>query len=500
MSRRFHLLLTLALLALAVPGASAKSAPAPAATNWAELQARLHRSVASSLAPGAAWGVLVVSADSGKPWFATNASRLFVPASNAKLFTVALALDRFGPDHRFNTDVALSAPAGDDGVSPGTLWIRAGGVPFTGPRCFAPVAAFLARKGVRRVQGGLVLDTSWFENAPFGSGWDWDDLQEPYAAPVGPFVWNDNVLLVEARAGVRPGDPVAFSVTPHAGLLPIDSHAVTGTTNATGRLRFRRLPGEAVMHVHGVLPPGGTVTERYAVPDARQAFGLGVREALRAENRPVDGPIRLDRGVDPVPAEWETLPGPTLGSLVPDCLKPSDNLLAQVFLLQVGADVRRHPRPGESPAGADDEARGAAAMGAFLRSAGIGAGEAFLEEGSGLSRKNLVSPDATVRLLRHVQRQPWGRVYLDALPVAGVDGTLAGRFTAGAARGNVRAKTGTLRHVHALAGHLRTAGGQALVFAAYANGFQSDTPGASARAEIDRLVELLAAFEGRGPE
>ena len=139
-------------------------------------------------------------------------------------------------------------------------------------------------------------------------------------------------------------------------------------------------------------------------------------------------------------------------------------------------------------------------MAVFLRPLGLTGDDVFLEEGSGLSRKNLVSPEATVRLLRHAQHQSWGRTYIAALPVGGIDGTLAGRFKEGPAHGNVRAKTGSLRHVHALSGYVTTAAGQPLVFAIYINGHQAEADIPSARTEIDRLVGTLAGFTGRGPE
>lgn len=148
----------------------------------------------------------------------------------------------------------------------------------------------------------------------------------------------------------------------------------------------------------------------------------------------------------------------------------------------------------------DDAERGTAALMSFLRPLGITGNDVFIEEGSGLSQKNLVNPDATVRLLRHVKQEVWGPSFIAALPVGGVDGTLAGRFREGPAHGNVRAKTGSLRHVHALAGYVNTAAGQPLVFAIYVNAHQTEADLPSARTEIDRLGGALAGFTGRGPE
>ncbi len=494
-------LICLLLVALALPRAAAK----PAQPAVGELAATLRRDLALTRAPGATWGVFVVHADSGAVWFATNQSRLLVPASNTKLFTVALALDRFGTDYRFRTDFAVVKPAGSPDADVGALWIRGGGVPFVdGPNSkqpFAPIVEFFEKRRIQNIAAGLVLDPSMIEASPYGSGWEWDDLQEPFAAPVGPFIWNANTAIVTLRAGPSAGQPAAVGVSPFPDLIAVDSRVLTSPAGRPARISYRRLPGDARIRFSGTLPAGTTAMERVAVPDAGLAFGIATRAALAAAHVRVSGPIRLATPGEAVPGVWESIPGQTLATLAADCMKPSDNVLAQTLLLQVGADVRRKPRPGEAAFEGDDEARGLAAMTVFLRRIGIGRAEAYFQEGSGLSRMNVVAPEATVWLLRHARRAPWGKAYIDALPVGGIDGTLSGRFTTGPARGNVRAKTGTHRHVSALAGYVKTAGGQPLVFAIGVNGFEADdASSAIARVEIDRLIEALAAFSGRGPE
>jgi len=127
-------------------------------------------------------------------------------------------------------------------------------------------------------------------------------------------------------------------------------------------------------------------------------------------------------------------------------------------------------------------------------------GDVVLEEGSGLSRKNLVTPRATVRLLRAMDAGPAASAWNAALPVGGVDGTLRGRFKDAASKGRVAAKTGTLRHVSSLAGYVTTAAGQRLAFALYVNGHASPGDASSGRADIDRIATRLAAFKGRGPQ
>ena len=118
-------------------------------------------------------------------------------------------------------------------------------------------------------------------------------------------------------------------------------------------------------------------------------------------------------------------------------------------------------------------------------------------EGSGMARGNLVTPAALVRLLVFMNQHRWAKAWREALPIGGVDGTLQSRLTGPVTKGNVRAKTGTLRGVSALSGYLTTASNEAIAFSILVNNFG---PGGAteARAETDALVELLATFAGRG--
>src|SRR5262249_5078093 len=136
-----------------------------------------------------------------------------------------------------------------------------------------------------------------------------------------------------------------------------------------------------------------------------------------------------------------------------ETLKPSQNLYADLLLAQVGENARVTGHSAEQTS----EALGVTELGKFLAKAGIKRDEVLFDEGSGLSRNNLVTPNATVALLQFAAQRPWAEVFLQALPVAGVDGTLRERMKGTAAEGKVRAKTGTLRWVSSLSGHVTTA-------------------------------------------
>ena len=159
-----------------------------------------------------------------------------------------------------------------------------------------------------------------------------------------------------------------------------------------------------------------------------------------------------------------------------------------MLLLQVGRQ-----KPGAQSDTTEQD--GIAELNRFAKAAGIPGGELLFDEGSGLSRSALITPNAIVQLLAFMARHPAGRIFREALPIAGVDGSLRNRIKGTGAEKNVHAKTGTIGHVHTLSGYLTTAGGEHLVFSLMLNGCHD--PGHTAKDDIDPIAILLAEFKGR---
>jgi D-alanyl-D-alanine carboxypeptidase/D-alanyl-D-alanine-endopeptidase (penicillin-binding protein 4) len=173
--------------------------------------------------------------------------------------------------------------------------------------------------------------------------------------------------------------------------------------------------------------------------------------------------------------------------------KPSQNLYTDLLLAHVG----ERSRLSDASADATSEDLGIRELNKFLAEAGLKRGEVIFEEGSGLSRDNLTTPNATVTLLRYMSRHQCAQVYLEALPIAGVDGTLRNRMKDTPAAGNVRAKTGTLRWANSMSGHVTTAAGEHLIFSLMVNRYYEARP---ARGDLDTIGVLLASFTGRTEE
>ena len=251
------------------------------------------------------------------------------------------------------------------------------------------------------------------------------------------------------------------------------------------------------MRVSGTVPLGaGPATLGASVPTPALWFGTLFQDALRRAGVAVSGPIRVihdgDRGDSTVWREVASVPSPPVGELVREMMKPSQNLYAQLLLLSVGAAASEARTEPDSGSGMTTEAAGLAELPALLRMAGIDARDVALEEGSGLSRKNLVTPRSLVQLLTYMMRHPAAAPWRAAMPIGGVDGTLRSRFGQPGLKGNVRAKTGTLRHVQSLSGYLTNSVGEPLVFSILVNGAVAPAAGSTARQAMDAWVGLLA--------
>ncbi|MGA2866967.1 MAG: D-alanyl-D-alanine carboxypeptidase/D-alanyl-D-alanine-endopeptidase [Verrucomicrobiota bacterium] len=476
----------------------------------AELQERLAGWISQPRFAAAQWGVKVVSLDSAKTLFEHNAGKLFSPASNAKLYTVALALDRLGPDYRIRTSLYAKARPDARGTLEGDLIVYGRGDPTINARlhggdilkALAPLAAALTNAGVKRIAGDLVGDASFFRGPEFGSGWEWDDQEYFYGAEISPLTINDNTLQAGVRPGERAGVPCRLTLWPATAYLALSNRTETVPKGGRRSVSWYRLPNENVLYASGQVPledPG--FTEKVTMHNPAGLFIAFFQEALARQGISVGGQLRtlnwLDRQVNPLDCaqmvELGALESQPLRDLAREVLKSSQNLYADLLLAHVG----EKQRAADTPSSRTSEELGIRELNQFLAQAGLKRGEVFLEEGSGLSRDNLTTPNATVTLLGFMRRHPTAEIFLQALPIAGVDGTLKDRMKDTPAAGNVRAKTGSLRWANSLSGYVTTAAGERLAFCLMLNRYHNPDPNQSARADLDALAVMLAGLAAK---
>lgn len=458
----------------------------------APVQAGPDPALAAALAkagPGTRIGLVVVD-DTSREIVAIRADERFVPASNTKMFTTAVAfatLDTAGPDGG-GAAVRLE---GEDVVLTGNGDARLSSAADCRTNCLAELARAVAAR--TRTVRDVVGDDSAFPDERWPAGMSWNNMVGRYGTAISALTIDDNVVELQ----VRPGAPGAAPAVSGDGYHRISNHAVTVAGAREASLSVARTPGSDVLRVGGVIP-AGVAPEMLTIgvddPAHRAAWRLAalLREAgVRVTGRvlvrhrplgPGDDPER--RGAapparPPAPAMLARLVPPPLAEDLRLTNKVSQNLHSELLLRRVGA-----------VSGTGSVADGRAAVRAMLDRAGVERWSYDFADGSGMSNYNRVTPRATIRFLRWVEAQPWGEAWRETLPVGGVDGTLARRFKGTPLADKLFAKTGSLSGTNALSGYLVAASGRTLTFSAFAN----DVPGeGSGTAAIDAALLAIAA-------
>ena len=523
LARRRKLAAALALLLAAVslaPAAPAQRKPKPPKEprDVAAFRARVDSILSAAGAVKGHWAVLVADASTGKILYELNADQYFAPASNTKLFTTALALASLGPDYRFRTTVETRGTLDSTGRLSGDLVLVGRGDPSLSNRRFpyemevqrdgppekilAALADALVARGLRQLDGDVVADDSFYAHERFPTGWTVDDIVWGFGAAVSALTLHDNVVSLEIRPADRPGAPATFTLEPWAGYFTIENQVTTGAIGSERSLELVREPGSRTVELRGSLPlDARPSTLTVAVEEPAEHAALLFKQLLEARGVRIYGkslarhsPRSEPPGVARGDASSPDAPAPTvlaenLSVLLIDEIrltnKISQNLHAEL-LLRAAAREKSGART------ADDALKFAQE---FYKSIGIAENDVLLFDGSGLSRRNILTPRATLILLQYVARQPWAAAYISTLPIAGEDGTLTDRMKNSPAAGRIRAKTGTLEHINALSGFATTLHGAEIVFAFYGN--LHALRGRDATSVIDALCVALVEELGR---
>jgi D-alanyl-D-alanine carboxypeptidase/D-alanyl-D-alanine-endopeptidase (penicillin-binding protein 4) len=477
-----------------------------------QLRARISQVLAKPELSSAMIGIKAASLDTGKVLFEENANKLLRPASNMKLYTIATALDRLTPDYRFVTSVYAKAKPDSSGNIRGDLTIYGRGDPsfaarFNSGNYFKGIddlADRIVAAGVKRVEGDLVGDETYFVGPPYGTGWEWEDLQWWYGAEVSALTVNDNALDLSVKPGTQVGAAAIVTTGPPDPLLTVVNKAVT-SPRGTRRdiVVYRGLSADTLEITGSIALDDRGYTGGIGISKPALLFAYLLRASLAQRGVKISGKTRVTNALTastansiasaPAGIEVAALQSPPLGLIAAQTLKPSQNLYTELVLRTLG---RVAPTPTTATnLNRTSEAAGIEVVKAFLREAGVMPATLVLTDGSGLSRNDMITPEATLQLLTYMHRHRYGAAFRDALPIAGVDGTLRNRFKGTVAENNLRAKTGTLSSANSLSGYVRDAAGEQIAFSIVVNNYPED---ADVRVNcIEPIALLLASFAGR---
>ncbi len=437
----------------------------------------------------ATWGIAVQSLARSERLFDLNPRTLMVPASVAKVVSLATAVEAVGWDYRFTTTLRAGGRI-SDGVLHGDLLIVGSGDPAIGGRGGDDLSTWidaLEQAGIRRIESRIVGIDSAFEQPRPGFAWSWDDLGYSTGAIFGALNLGENKLTVTVTPGAVPGARTLLSVNADAQDVAIMNRSVTGTAGSEQLLWPEMRPGETLLTIAGSIPPGASpATLIVAAGNPTTWFAKALRRRLIAAGIEVSGGAIDADDVDiPVNADGAAIlyayRSHPLSDIAQPLLKESINLY--------GEAVERLNGTGPLPRTNDQALEG---MKQRLLSWGLPADGFQLVDGSGLSRRDVLAADTLLTVLVRMYDPAGMSPWMTGLPVAGVDGTLAARMKATPAENNVRAKTGTMSNVRSLAGYVKTRDGEPLAFVVMVNNFEGT--GAEAVAAIDAIAIRLASF------
>jgi D-alanyl-D-alanine carboxypeptidase/D-alanyl-D-alanine-endopeptidase (penicillin-binding protein 4) len=465
------------------------SAPV-ASTAWtspkstAELRNDLSNMISTRVRSGR-FGVMIASLTRGDTLFAQNAGEMMQPASTMKLFSTAVALDRFGPEYRFSTDVLRDGAVGADGTVQGNIYLRADGDPSMSARFWkdanlpmATLARSIADAGVKHVKGDLVYDATAFDDQRIPDGWKSTYLGAAYAARVSALSLNENIVWVVVQPQ---GKTAAVSLEPASSTVPLRSK-VRLVGGRGGRIPARRA-ADGGIDVSGSIGAGSRPLRYSLVVDDPALFTAGaLRAALQGVGITVDGAVRPGKtpaGADRV----ASLASPPLSQIISEMNRESINIVAEL-LFRDAARARASDSVGTAVSGL-------ANLREFLKTkVGADPQTVRVSDGSGLSTLDFLTPRVMIELLGYAHHGPWSSAFHGSLPVAGESELLRRRMRQTPAQGNLHAKTGTTNTVVALGGYVTAKDGEIIAFSFIYNGNDRW----NAKATMDAMGATLANF------
>jgi D-alanyl-D-alanine carboxypeptidase/D-alanyl-D-alanine-endopeptidase (penicillin-binding protein 4) len=431
------------------------------------------------------FGVMIVSLTRGDTLFAQNAGEMMQPASTMKLFSTAVALDRFGPEHTFSTDVLRDGTLRPDGTVEGNLYLRSDGDPAMSARFYkdanlpmATLARAVAATGIKKVTGDLVYDASAFDDRRVPEGWKTKYLGAAYAAKVSALSLNENLVWVV----VSPGDKGAqVTLEPVTTTIPLRSK-VRVVGGRGGRIIARRAADGGIDVSGAIGSMSGPMRYSLVVDDPALFTAGGLNGALRNIGVEIAGNVRPAR-TPATATKVASFTSPPLALIVSEMNRESINIVAELLF--------RDAARASAPDGMSSAEAGLANLRDFLGKK-VGADPQAIRafDGSGLSTLDYMTPRTMIQLLSYAHKGPWSSAFHGSLPVAGESELLRRRMRGTPAEGNLHAKTGTTDTVVGLGGYVTAKDGEIIAFSFLYNGNDRW----NAKATMDAMGATLANF------
>ncbi len=421
----------------------------------------------------AEWGVVIQSLETGEYFYKRNEDKLFMPASNLKLFTTAAGLVILGSDYRFKTNIFINGSV-DGNVLKGDLVVQGRGDPtisgrfYDGDmlRVYDNWADSLLNKGIDEITGNIIGDDNAFDEIGLGKGWRWDYESNWFAAPSSAISFNDNCVDLVVTVNKKSHQP-QIEVLPDTKYTIIMNKVITVPKDSITSIDAYRESGTNVITVFGTIRDDSDSVKTYVTVNNPTQFAMVVlKNVLRKKGIVIDGyPIDINDMTTALDyskmTKLFTQYSPPLKEIVKVINKNSQNLFAEQLLKTIGLET----------GGFGSVAKGISAEYNVFKEMGINPESMNIVDGSGLSRLDLVTPRQIIAVLSYMYKSKYFIPFFNSLPIAGVDGSLGDRLQNTKAQGNVRAKTGFLEGVRSLSGYALTGDKEPIAFSIICNNF-----------------------------
>ncbi len=430
------------------------------------------------------WGIVVRSLNGTNQLYNRDGDRLFIPASNQKLITTAVALRQLGAATKLRTSV-YQLPSTGSGTN---LLVVGRGDPSLTIIGLRSIAQQLKQRGTSQISQ-ISFDDGYFRGEPIHGDWEWGDLATDYAPAINGLMLNQNALSLNV-APQQVGMPLAYNwADVSLNSWQVDNQSLTVAANQSSNVNAVAVFGKPLLRLTGKLAQTAEPMRiDLPVVNPTESFMSGFRQSLIREKITI-GSTRLVMGQSTMSLpEVAAIESPPISELVREANLKSNNVYTEVLLKSIG---RTHPQVNTS--GDDINSLGIALIKQRLTELGVNSQAYRIKDGSGLSRHNLVAPAALTQLLSGMATMPEAKLFRDSLPVAGVSGTLKNRLKGTSAQGIVQAKTGSMSGINTLAGYINPPQYSPLVFSIMLN--QHDTSTAKMSKIVDEIVLLLARLK-----
>lgn len=485
------LLIILGIIVVQLNGTKPYELEVQAQGNTEDLEAELDKLLTSMpKLKGSLAGISIREQSSGKVVYEQMAHTRLAPASNLKLLTASAALSVLGSDYTFDTVIYTDGKL-VNGVLSGNLYVKGKGDTTLLQSDLEKIAKSLHDKGIKKINGSIIGDASWYDDVPYSIDLAWSDESTYYGAPVSGLTmspdkeYDAGTIMIKASPGANAGSQAKLTIKPSVSNLDIANRTSTVNKDGKENIQSVRKHGENSITIKGNIPVGSGATKNWVAIENPPELVLDVfQQALTNQDITWTGEVK--EGITPELSTpilvHKSLP---LSKIVVPFLKLSNNTIGETLLKELGKVEK----------GEGSFEKGVAVLKEEMKKFGLDTSGMLIRDGSGISPIDLITANDLSTLLYHIQKEAWFSDYEKALPVSGnkdrmIGGTLRNRLQSENTLGKVKAKTGTLSAVSSLSGYVESKSGKNYIFAIMLNHLIDESSG---KMMENQIVELLAA-------